>query len=160
MRPEIVWSSIDFGLERGLEDMLTLDWEEVENGRDDTPLAINWPHYRRLEREGVLRPAYMLAGGKLIGANIWFVHCPPHHSLTKWAVNDLIYLDPEHRRGFNGVRLISECESPLRDLGVKLILYTVKLHRRLGPESNRGSVGMLLRRLGYEPFEESFAKRL
>lgn len=163
MTPEpitLTWGTLNQGLDLGLADMAALDWEEVEDGREDMPLSINWPHYRRMEREGILQLAYLKAGAQLIGYNVFFVHAPAHHSLTKWAINDLVYLDPAYRKGATGVRLIAECESHLKALGAKLILYTVKLHRRLGPEKNRGSVGTLLERMGYSPFEASFAKRL
>lgn len=145
------WGTIGQGLDLGLADMIALDWAEIEEDQEQSPLSINWAHYRTQERLGVLQPLYMILDGKLIGYNVFFVHCPGHHSLTKWAIGDLIYLEPEHRLGVRGVRLIAEPEERFKALGVRRILYTVKV---------RGSVGELLQRCGYAPYEASFSKLL
>ena len=143
------WGTISQGLDLGLADLLALDWAEIEEDQDGCPLSVNWAHYRTQERLGVLQALYMTLNGRLIGYNVFFVHCPGHHSLTKWAVGDLIYIEPEHRLGARGVRLISEPEARFKEMGVRRILYTVKV---------RGNVGELLQRCGYAPYEASFAK--
>ena len=145
------WGTIAQGLDLGLADMLALDWAEVEEDQDACPLSINWQHYRTQERLGVLQSLYMTLDGKLIGYNVFFVHCPGHHSLTQMAICDLIYLEPEHRRGARGVRLIAEPETRFAAMGVRRVLYSVKA---------RGNVGELLERCGYAPYEVVFAKQL
>jgi GNAT superfamily N-acetyltransferase len=145
------WGTIAQGLELGLADLIALDWEEIEEDQEASPLSVNWSHYRTQERIGALQSLFMTLDGKLIGYNVFFVHCPAHHSLTKWAIGDLIYLDPEHRLGTRGLRLIAEPEQRFRTMSVRRILYTVKV---------RGSVGELLQRCGYAPYEASFAKLL
>lgn len=152
--------TIDEGLEAGLDDLIHLNWEEIEIEHERVPLDVNWPEYRKMEKAGVLRPFFMRQGDRLIGYSVFFVTCPLHHGLTKWAINDLIYLAPEHRRGWAGVRLIREPERALRDLGVQVISYQVKTSGRLGSRERRGTVGDLLGKLGYAKIEEAWAKYL
>lgn len=149
------WASIDKARDLGLDDMLALNWEEVEDHKDVSPLDINWRAYRDLERQGILKLGILLKDGLLIGYNIFFVNCPLHHRSTLWAISDLIYLDRSAKHPA-GLLLITEAERRLRELGVKVILYGVKL----SPQRGRGSVGQLLAKLGYGSFDQSWSKTL
>lgn len=152
--------TIDEGLDAGLDDLIHLDWEEIEIEHEKVPLDVRWPEYRRLEKVGVLRPFYAWDKDRLVGYSVFFLNEPLHHGLTKWAINDLIYLLPEYRRGWSGVRLIRQSEAALRELGAKVISYQVKTKGDLGSKHRRGTVGDLLARLGYTRVEEAWAKYL
>lgn len=156
----LAWGSIDEGLVDGLEDLFALHWEEIEIEHAKVPLAVDWSGYRSLERGGSLRAAYLRLAGRLIGYNVFFVQPVLHHKLTTWAVNDVIYIDPAHRKGYAGAKLIRWCEKELAAQGVKVIFYSVKITGRLGSKHHRGSVGDLLVKLGYAPVEAAFAKYL
>lgn len=155
------WGTIAEARADGFDDMLHLHWEEVENHHEDAPLAINWTAYRNLERAGVLRLLLLRRTGQLVGYSVWFVQPTLHHALSTWAVCDVLYVDPDTRRGRAGVQLIVEGERMLRELGVKAITYTVKPARQrgdLGYKRGRDSVGVLLSKLGYALDEETWAK--
>jgi GNAT superfamily N-acetyltransferase len=154
------WGTISQARLSGIEDLIALNWEEVEDVKTVSPLAIDWASYRQLENQKVLRVGLMRHAGRLVGYNIFFVKPTLHSRDTIWAVNDLVYLDPEYRLGLNGVRLIVEAEELLRKDGVKVILYGAKPSRDLGETDRRGSVAQLLQKLGYGAFDTSWVKAL
>lgn len=154
------WDSIDRARDRGFDDMLALNWEEIEGHKEVSPFDPDWPAYRDLEKRGVLKLGVLCAGIQMIGYNVFFVNKPLHHRSTVWAINDLLYLEPEHRLGRNGIFLVTEAERRLRELGAKVILYGVKTDRNLSPKRERDSVGLLLEKLGYGSFDQSWSKAL
>lgn len=154
-------ASIDQARAEGFEDLLVAHWEEAET--DPSPMAPNWTGYYGLERAGVLKMLLLRRGGQLIGYSVWFVQKPLHHALTTWAVCDLIYVEPEERKGWTGAFLVRQSERLLRGFGVQVINYNVK--PRSSPDNldykrGRDSVGHLLRRLGYALYEEVWTRHL
>jgi GNAT superfamily N-acetyltransferase len=159
-RVHFAWETVAAARAAGIEDLLALNWEEVEDHKAVSPLAIDWSAYQQLERQGVLRVGLMRQAGQLVGYNVFFVKPTLHHRDTVWAVNDLVYLEPEARRGMSGVLLIVEAERMLREEGVKVVLYGVKTGPDLGETRGRGSVAELLAKLGYGAFDTSWSKVL
>lgn len=162
LTPRFEWVCIDKARELGFDDLLILNWDEVETDQAAIPFAPNWPAYYALERAGVLRFGALILGRKLIGYSIWFVQPNLHHMNTSWAVNDLLYVEPEHR-GPAGLLLIRRAEADLRGQGVKVIAYQVKPRKVRGEldyQRGRDSVGVLLSKLGYTLAEEAWQKIL
>ena len=154
------WLSVDRARNLGLDDLLVLNWEEIEDHKDVSPFDPDWPAYQALDRRGALKLGGLLQDGKLIGYNIFFLHKPLHHRSTLWAISDLVYLAPEHRAGRNGLFLLVEAEKRLREMGAKVILYGVKEGVDLSLKRDRGSVGALLAKMGYGSFDRSWSKAL
>ncbi len=155
------WGTIAEARAAGIEDMLALQWEEIDDERERIPLAIDWPSYFAVERQGFLKVLLLRKDGQLIGYSVWFVRKPLHHRLATWAINDFVYVEPEHRKGRTGVFLIKEGERMLRTLDVQVINYNVKPEREkggLGYQRGRDSVGFLLARLGYAHTESAWTK--
>jgi hypothetical protein len=153
------WSTLAECRAAGLDDLVALHWEEVEDHHDVSPLDMDWPRYADLERRGDLKIGALWSGGDLVGYNVFFVYRPIHFRRTVWAISDGIWLDPAHR-GPAGIRLIVEAEQGLREMGARVILYSVKDGDDLSSKRHRGSVGELLRRLGYVSFDRSWSKAL
>lgn len=154
-------ASIDQARAEGFEDLLVAHWEEVET--DPSPMAPNWPGYYALERSGILKMLLLRRGGRLIGYSVWFVQPPLHHRATPWAICDLLYVEPDERKGWTGAFLIRQSERLLRGLGARVIVCNVKPRSRrenLDYQRGRDSVGHLLRRLGYALYEEVWARHL
>lgn len=151
--------TIDQARAEGFDDLLALYWEDVELNQDKNPLAINWHAYYGLERLGVLKLFLLRRDGRLIGFTGWFVNTLLRYSKTLWAVSDLLWVEPEERKGSTGIFLITKSEQMLRASGVKAIRYEVKTGD-FGSDHGHGSVGYLLRRLGYTPYEEALTRYL
>lgn len=152
------WEPIARARADGLDDMIALDWEELEHHKDTSPFDPNWPTYLRLERDGVYRLAVLRKNGVMVGYNGFFIQPPLHSRSTLWAVNDLVYVDPDHR-GLAGVKMLRQTEHMLRELGVRIVMYASKPHDLSG-KRGRDSVGQLFEKLGYEPFDQSWTKVL
>lgn len=158
--PLFAWETLDAALADGLADLVALHWEEAATDKDAFPMAPDWPGYRATERAGALKILTFRRGAALLGYNIFFVQPTLHHRNSLWAINDLIYLDPDHRRGLAGARLIREAEARLRLLGVKKIAYASKPHVHLGHGKVGATLGDLLVKLGYKHAESIFDKVL
>lgn len=109
----------------GVEDLLIAHWLEVAVDRDAIPLAVDWDKYADLEEKGIFLGLTMREAGVLCGYNAFFTVPHLHYMTTVFAMNDVIYLVPEHR-GLDGVRFILEAEKILRARGVKKVLYHSK----------------------------------
>lgn len=145
----------------GLDDMLALHWEEIEDHREVSPIDPDWSRYKALERAGQLKIGALFVGAKMVGYNIFFVYAPLHSRSTTWAISDVLWLDPDHRRGWAGVKLLKAAERGLRDMGAKVILYSVKDDPPdLASKRQRGTASRLLQRLGYSSFDRSWSKAL
>jgi GNAT superfamily N-acetyltransferase len=68
-----------------------------------------------------------------------------------FAVNDVIYLEPEYRKGMTGFRLIKAAEKWLKDDGVSVLSINTKVHKPFD---------LLLERLGFNLIERVYSKRL
>lgn len=150
------WVSVDRARALGLDDMLALNWEEVEDHKEAAPFDPDWAAYKDLDRRGVLKLGILTLDGRLIGYNIFFLNKPLHHRSTLWAISDLVYIDPTYRLGRNALYMLTESERLLREMGARIILYGVKL----SPKPGRGSVGQLLGKLGHSTFDQSWSKEL
>lgn len=125
-------------------------WLETERHVSDSGPAPLLDTYRALEAQGMLIAVGAFDGGTLVGYA--FAIVSPHlHYGTPYAQHDLLYLDPEHRAGSNGVRLMREVEREATARGAEFILWHAK----------PGSVfADLLHRLGYAVEETQYRRPL
>lgn len=151
---EIGWSALQPLLDLGLEDLLIHHWEEVALDQGRIPFDPDWDRLRRAERDGTLKIVAARRGGRLLGYNAFFVMGHMHYRSTLHALNDVIYVDPEERKGGLGLRLVRKSERLLAEIGVVKVFYHTKVHVL----SERGTVGAVLERLGYTQVERVYAK--
>lgn len=144
----------------GLEDLLIFHWQEVEQHKDEMPLAVDWPKYLMLERAGIYKAVVARKAGRLIGYAAYFVQEPLHHCKNKWAVNDVLYVDPAHRKSRVGFGLIAFAEEAMRDLGAKLITQEDRKDANSTTAKSSATLGDLLSRRGYQLAGRVFAKLL
>jgi len=88
----------------------------------------------------------------LIGYAVFFVHRNPHYRSSLQAVEDVIYLDPEYRRGRTASRLVRFAERRLTEDGVQVIYHHAKVAHP--------ALGKILERMGYEHIENIYGKRV
>ena len=151
------WEPLSRLMRDGIEDLLIEHYEEVAQDKERIPYAPDWDDYYRLERAGVFKALSLRLDGALAGYNWFWVMPHRHNRHTLMATNDVIYLRPLARKGWNGVRLIRQAEQDLRALGVVKIMYHSKPDVLLG--RNGGTLGGLLEKLGYE-FSETVHKKV
>lgn len=107
--------------------------------------------YLAMEREGYIKlfTARERPDGRLVGYQLFMVAPHPHYKGMTSALQDLIYMAPEHR-GLRAVRFILWADQSLEYAGARMI-------SRHSPERNRG-YGDSLARLGYVPLEQVFTR--
>lgn len=89
--------------------------------------------------------------GRIVGYVAYFL-APNLHYRVLSATADILYVDPEYRKGFLGIKLIKKAEEVLKDkYNVELILQHSSIRRPLDP---------LLTRLGYKECEKVFIKEI
>lgn len=136
----------DLALEPNLSDLLKAHWAELAVHKDRMPLDPDFGRFQVLEDAGVLRVWTARDGKTLVGYMAWFIQPHIHYRSTLTATEDLFLLDPEYRRGLQGCRMFTTCFDALRDLGVKRVMVHSKVHF----EADRGGLGVLFRRMGFE----------
>lgn len=150
------WEALDQLLADGLRDLAYEDWQEVENHTAEVPLDIDWDRMRSLEAGHVYRIIAARRDGVLVGYNAFFLNYHMRYRGTVYAISDVLYLKPEERRGMTGVLFLKESDRLLKEAGVQKVRYSIKTHVRLGVRA--GTVGDLLKHLGYEHVEDVFSK--
>lgn len=125
-------------------------YEEIAHFKD-IELDPDAQAYAELAATDHLRIFTVRDEGALVGYAMFVVRRNPHYRGSLTAVQDVLYLKPEYRRGMTGVRLLRLSERSLAAEGVQVVYHHVK-------RTNR--VGELLERLGYELTDQLYAKRL
>ena len=111
------------------EPMLADHYEEVAMYTDKIDLDPDYTRYEQAEEADLLRIFTLKDDGKIVGYNIFFVGAGLHYSSTKYALNDIVYIDPDHRHQEHTVTFFKRCESWLKEEGVQVISYHMKANK-------------------------------
>ncbi len=134
-----------------IEPLLREHWAEVAHYKD-IPLDPDWEAYDRMQRAGILRIFTARdCDGQLIGYTVYFVMPNPHYKTTLHANQDLIFIEPSHRKGGLGMAIIRFADENLAAEGVVVVTQHVKAAHNFGP---------MLERMGYTLMDLIFARRL
>lgn len=117
----------------------------------DIPLDPAFEQYIAMENVGALRVFTARLEGKLIGYSIFFVRPNLHYRSSLQAAQDILFIDPDHRKGSFGGRLIAFCDEELKREGVQVVYHHVKKAHNFGP---------LLERMGYQLVDLIYGRRL
>jgi GNAT superfamily N-acetyltransferase len=132
--------------------LLRLHKDEVAHYQD-IELDPDIEAYNRAEELGMVRVFTVRTDGKLIGYIAYFVRPNMHYRKSLQAVQDVLFLHPDYRRGRVGMELIAFADRRLAEEGVQATYQHVKCKPGL-------NFGPLLERLGYECVDHIWAKRL
>lgn len=132
-----------------LQPLLTRHWEEIAHFKD-IPLQPDFDAYRALEDRDSLRVFTARKEGALLGYAIFIVATNIHYA-TRQAVQDVLFLAPEYRKGRVGLGLIQFGDDELAKEGVTAIYHHVKAAHDFGP---------LLRSIGYDLVDYIYGKRV
>ncbi len=139
---------------RELPPLFKRHWREIALNQDKVHLDPDWDRYFAYDLAGILHCLTVRSNGLLVGYVFVLVFPHLHYASTLWAQTDIFWLDPAYRQGLTGYRMLKEMEWYLKAGGVKVIYANAKLHF----EAGRGTIGPLLKRLGFEPVEMIYSK--
>lgn len=156
------------GLLAEMMPLLQRHWTEIGHYAD-IPLDVDDAVYRAAARSGALRVYTARAAsahtrvvraltgygqvrteaGELVGYAVFFVRGNPHYASSLQAVQDVLFIAPEHRGV--GMRFVAWCDLQLQGEGVQAVYHHVKAAHNWG---------RALERQGYELVDLIYAKRL
>lgn len=149
---KLVFAIDDFSVVKSeIDYLLSKHWEEIAVNKDKIKLNPDWNFYDLLNSAGYLGIYTARSDGKLVGYFIVVAKEHPHYKDHIFASNDIIYLDPDYRKGLAGYRLIKFAEDDLRAKGVSVLTINTKVHKPFDP---------VLERLGFNLTERSYSKYL
>lgn len=131
--------------------LIAAHWEEIALNKEVIKLNPDWEAYEDLEQSGILKIFTARDNGTLVGYFVVFVSVNIHYKDHLFASNDIIYLSPDYRKGFTGIKLIKFAEKYLKEDGVSVMTINTKVHKPFGP---------VLKKLGFGLIEEVYSKKL
>lgn len=134
-----------------LKEIITIHHEEIGIYNDKLKLSVMWDKYYALEDADMLRTITARSEGKLIGYYICVVQPHLHYAERTFSINDVLYIHPDYRKGFTGIRLIKEAEKCMREEGVDVMVLSFKTY---------SPFDKILERLSWDYTEKVYTKYL
>lgn len=138
------------GLWGELHPLLDAHYHEISADKT-IPLCPDTERYDQLDAAGVIHTYTARLEGELIGYAIFFVQPHLHYATTTHALQDVIFIAREHRRGTLGLRLIRYCDRQLQSEGIHVVHHHIKAAHNWGP---------ILERMGYRLQDLIYTRRL
>lgn len=118
----------------------------------DIALDPDFNAYVELEGKGMIRVFTVRDDSKVLrGYAIFFVRANLHYRSSIQAIQDILYIDPNHRNAGFGGKFISFCDEELKKESVQAVYHHVKQAHNFGP---------LLEKIGYQLVDLIYARRL
>lgn len=133
------------------KELLEMHYQEIALNQDIIKLNPDVEQYEAAEQSGALRIFTAREDGKIVGYFALIVHRALHYQDHLYATNDVIFLHPDHRKGYTASKLIKFALECLAQDGVSMVFINTKIHRPFD---------VLLQRLGFNHVENVYAKRL
>lgn len=136
-----------------IDEMMPLWQMHAEETKDENPMTLdpNFVLYKLMEEAGSMRVYTMREAGKLVGYQVLFIANHPHSKRVLTAQMDILFLHPDHRKGYAAMNFLTWCDGELQAEGVNIVVKTIK--RRL-------DFGVLLERLGYKAEDVTYSRQL
>lgn len=115
--------------EKDCQELIRLHWEEIAVNKDKIKLNPDWDTYRTLENSDKLKIFTARVKEELVGYFVVITGSNLHYKDHVFAVNDILYLKKEYRKGRTGIKLIKFAEEYLRDDGVSVLNINTKVHK-------------------------------
>lgn len=143
-------------LQESLVDMTGLfeaHWSEISDHKHLKILKPDYEMYRLMEEDGEIRIFTVREDeGKLVGYFVTFIQSHIHYEDCIYAMNDILYLHPDHRGGTTGYRMIKEA---LRDIKENTDADILCIHMKVKYPFRK-----LLAKLNFELSEENWEVEL
>lgn len=99
-----------------MTDLNEMHYDEIATHKDVKKLQPDYRAYLNLERDGHLRVFTVRDDGDyLVGYFVTFIQRHIHYTDVVYALNDILYVHPDHRGGTTAYRLIKSAIQDLRD---------------------------------------------
>lgn len=134
-----------------MQPLLELHYQELTCHKDQIKLEPDWKRYAELEQQGVFVLFTAREHGHLVGYSAFFLTPHIHYAQTRVAINDVLFLHPDHRKGRTGIKLIRHSEQALKAMGMQKITWHIKFSH---------DWRTILHRMGYLDEEVSVGKML
>ena len=136
-----------------LKPLLELHWEEIALNKDKIKLNPDWDSYMKLEEAGILQlvTARETGSWQLVGYSVDLVSTSLHYSDHSFAINDVLFIHPDHRKGRVAIGLFAAVEEELKNRFVSLHVLHMKVEH---------SFEKLADYLGYKKVEYNYSKYL
>jgi GNAT superfamily N-acetyltransferase len=132
-----------------IKPLIEAHWEEIAIHKDRIKLNPDFDKYLLLDSLGMLHILTARDDEELVGYFISFIQPNMHYKDEMFAINDILYIKPEHRKGTVGYRLFKKAEASLKEIGVSVIIIHAKVKNDFKP---------LMDKLDYERIEYTYSK--
>lgn len=130
--------------------LFPIHWQEAKFD-EDNKLDMNYEVYLKAEENGSLIFISLKDKEKLIGYFTGLVYNSLHCKNDKWIMQDLIFVHPDYRKKFGGIKLLKKLEEISKQLGVKRILLCSRSHLDISP---------IFKKMGYKIGEIYYTKTI
>ena len=135
--------------EKDCQELIRLHWEEIALNKELIKLNPDWDAYHTLENSDKLKIFTARVKEELVGYFVVITGSNLHYKDHVFAVNDILYLSKEHRKGRTGLKLIKFAEKCLKKDGVSVLSINTKVHK---PFDN------LMEYMGFNLIERVYSK--
>jgi N-acetylglutamate synthase-like GNAT family acetyltransferase len=133
------------------KELLNMHYDEIALNKDLLKLNPSIEQYETAEKNGILKIFTARSEGKIVGYFAVLVNKSLHYQDHLYATNDVIFLHPDHRKGYTASKLIKFSIECLAQDGVSMLFMNTKIHKPFD---------LLLQRLGFQHIENVYTKRL
>ena len=109
-----------------LSEIFDANWEETGHYQDKLNLNPDYDKYAILDENGLLHVVTTRDGEKLVGYFISLVTTHLHYKDTLHAMNDMLYLIKDYRKGRIAINMFKYAEKDLQERGVKVLTLSMK----------------------------------
>ena len=110
-----------------LKPMFEEHWHEVAVYQDKIDLSPDYDKYCGLPDDSLVT-VIAREEGKAVGYSIYFVSPHIHYKDHLYAVNDIVFVDPEYRHGKTAPDMLDYAEAYLVELGCSVVTMHMKKH--------------------------------
>lgn len=138
-----------YSVREEVDELFYKHWEEVALNKDKIKLNPDWSFYETLHTTNQLGVYTARKEGVLIGYFVVVASAHPHYKDHTFARNDILFIDPDHRKGLLGYRFIKWVVSELTGIGISVVAINTKNHK---------DFGALLERMDFTKAEQIYTK--
>jgi len=102
-------------------------YREIARNQEKIKLNPDYDLYKKMEDKDGLHIVTVRGDGKLIGYFVSFLAPHPHYQDHVMASNDIFYIDPIHRKGSVGSRMVKFALKSLKERGVSVVHTHTKI---------------------------------